>query len=152
LANATETLALKVGDEVAKSLDVSVVGTQFVKEAGKQYLRVFIDKDGGVGIDECEQFSRAFEKEFDLVDTIKTEYILEVSSPGLDRKLKTEREFSHFMGRDVDVKLYKAVDGKKEFSGKLIGFDNDIATIQYNEEEILVNTKEAVYIKLHFEF
>ncbi len=152
MANATETLALKVGDEVAKSLDVSVVGTQFVKEAGKQYLRVFIDKDGGVGIDECEQFSRAFEKEFDLVDTIKTEYILEVSSPGLDRKLKTEREFSHFMGRDVDVKLYKAVDGKKEFSGKLIGFDNDIATIQYNEEEILVNTKEAVYIKLHFEF
>jgi len=152
LANAAETVAFEIGDKVAKSLSLFLVDAKFQKEGGKQFLRIYIDKDGGVGIDECEKFSRAFEQEFDAVDPINTEYTLEISSPGLDRKLKTEREFTHFMGRDVDVKLYKEIDGKKEFTGKLENFDGKAATINCCGEAVLVNIKDAAFIKLHFEF
>ena len=145
-------LVLKTADELAADIGISVVDAEFKKEAGKQYLRVFIDKEGGVGIDDCEEFSRAFEKKLDEIDPIKEEYTLEVSSPGLERRLKTKREFDYFTGREVDVKLFSPQNGLKEFSGKLIGFDGKTAEIEYGGGTVLVNVKEAAYIKLHFEF
>lgn len=151
MANKTELIALEIGDRIAAEYGYYVVDAQFKKEAGKQFLRLFIDKDGGVGIDDCETFSRAFSDAIDELDPIEQEYTLEVSSPGVDRKLKTEREFLHYAGREVDVKLFKAVDGKKEFSGILKEFENGTATIDCGED-IKVNTKDAAYIKLHFEF
>ena len=90
---------------------------------------IFIDSEDGVGIDDCETFSRAFEERFDPIDPTENEYTLEVSSPGLDRKLKTEREFKHFIGREVDVKLFSDKDGKKEFTGILTDFENGAATV-----------------------
>ncbi|HAL62980.1 MAG TPA: ribosome maturation factor RimP [Clostridiales bacterium] len=152
MANDIVNLALKIGDELAADMGVSVVDAEFKKEAGKQYLRIFIDKENGVGIDDCEAFSRAFEKKFDKSDPVKDEYTLEVSSPGLDRKLKTKREFDYFAGREVDVKLFSEKNGLKEFSGKLIDFDGKTAKIEYGGDVILVNIKEAAYIRLHFEF
>lgn len=152
MANDIVNLALKIGDELAENMGVSVVDAEFKKEAGKQYLRVFIDKKDGVGIDDCEAFSRAFEEKFDSSDPVKDEYTLEVSSPGVDRKLKTKREFDYFSGREVDVKLFSERNGLKEFSGKLIGFDGKTVKIEYDGDIILVNVKEAAYIKLHFEF
>ena len=145
-------LAFETGDAIAENMGVKVIDAELKKEAGKQYLRVFIDKEGGVGIDDCEAFSKAFEAEFDKLDPIKTEYTLEVSSPGLERKLKTKREFDYFMGREVDVKLFAEKDGLKEFCGTLLDFDGKTAKIDYLGKIISVNIKEAAYIKLHFEF
>lgn len=152
MANKTELLALEIGDKVADKLGMTVVDAQFKKEAGKQFLRMFIDKEGGVGIDDCETFSRAFSDEIDAVDPIETEYTLEVSSPGVDRKLKTEREFLHYLGRDVDVKLFKAIDGKKEFTAILKSFNEGKAVVECGGAPLEINVKDAAYIKLHFEF
>ena len=152
MANEIEKRALDIGDAVAESIGVSVIDAEYKKEAGKQYLRIFIDKEGGTGIDDCEAFSRAFEQKFDELDPIKTEYILEVSSPGLERKLKTKREFDYFKGREVDIKLFSEKDGLKEFSGILLGFDGKTVQIEYGGDTVSVNVKEAAYIKLHFEF
>lgn len=151
MANKTELIAFEIGDKICDKMGLYLVDAQFKKEAGKQYLRLFIDKDGGVGIDDCEAFSRAFETAIDEADPIDAEYILEVSSPGVDRKLKTEREFSHYIGREVDVKLFKAEDGKKEFTGILKEYEDGTCTIS-GDCEIKVNTKDAAFIKLHFEF
>lgn len=151
MANKTELIALEIGDKIAAEHGYCVVDAQYKKEAGKYFLRLFIDKDGGVGIDDCEVFSRAFGDAIDEVDPIEQEYTLEVSSPGVDRKLKTEREFLHYIGREVDVKLFKAEDGKKEFSGILKEY-TDGEVIIGSDKDIKINTKDAAYIKLHFEF
>lgn len=152
MANKTELLAFEIGDAVAKDMGIFVVDAQFKKEGGQQYLRLFIDKDGGVGIDDCEKFSRAFEAEIDKSDPIEKEYVLEVSSPGVDRKLNTQREFLHYVGRDVDVKLYKAVNGIKEFSGCLKSYENEIVIVETGGKPMEINIKDAAFIKLHFEF
>ncbi len=152
MANKTEILALEIGDKVAEKLGMTVVDAEFKKENGKQFLRMYIDKDGGVGIDDCETFSRAFGDELDVLDPIEKEYTLEVSSPGVERKLKTEREFLHYIGREVDVKLFKASNGKKEFNGILKAFSEGMATVDCGGEPLLINVKDAAFIKLHFEF
>jgi len=151
LANKTELLAYEIGDKLGEKMGVYLVDAQFKKEAGKQFLRLFIDKDGGVGIDDCEAFSRAFSDIIDELDPIDTEYTLEVSSPGVDRKLKTEREFLHYIGKEVDVKLFKAENGRKEFCGTLKAYGNSVAVIDC-DGDIEVNVKDAAYIRLHFEF
>ncbi|MDD6736060.1 MAG: ribosome maturation factor RimP [Clostridiales bacterium] len=151
MANEAEKLAFEVGDEVAETMGYALVDAQFKKEGKDRYLRLFIDKDGGVGIDDCEKFSRAFETEYDRRDPIDGGYILEVSSPGLDRKLKTEREFKHYIGRIVDVKLFKESDAGKEFSGTLTGFDGKTVSIECEGRNVNINPKEAAYIRLHFE-
>lgn len=152
MASRTEIIAMEIGDIVSAKLKMVLVDAEFKKEAGKNILRLYIDKNGGVGIDDCEAFSRAFEAEFDEQDPIEKEYVLEVSSPGVDRKLKKEREFLHYLGRQVDVKLYKALDGKKEFSGILESYDEGNLVVNIGGELLKINIKEAVYIKLHFEF
>ena len=152
MANRAVDLAYERGDGLAQKFGFFVVDIQLKKEAGKQFLRIFIDKEEGIGIDDCEMFSREFEKAFDAEDPIDAEYTLEVSSPGLDRKLKTAREFEHFKGREVDVKLFRETDGLKEFSGVLSDFDGKTASIEYKGKTVGVNIKEAAYIKLHFEF
>lgn len=151
MANEAEKLAFEVGDEVAETMGYALVDAQFKKEGKDRYLRLFIDKDGGVGIDDCEKFSRAFETEYDRRDPIDGGYILEVSSPGLDRKLKTEREFKHYIGRIVDVKLFKESDAGKEFSGTLTGFDGKTVSVECEGRNVNINPKEAAYIRLHFE-
>ncbi len=152
MANAAEKLAFELGDKIAGNMGFTLVDVQLVKEGKGKYLRLFIDKDGGVGIDDCECFSKAFETEFDACDPIDGGYILEVSSPGLDRKLKTEREFMHYIGREVDVKLFQKSEVGKEFTGILSGYEKGAATISVDGTDITVNPKDAAYIRLHFEF
>ena len=143
---------MEIGDRVAEILGMKVVDAQYKKEDGRQILRIFIDKIGGVGINECEEFSRAFEEEIDKDDPIETEYVLEVSSPGVERKLKTEREFLHYIGAKVDVKLFSQLNGKKEFTGIIKNYENGEITFDCGGELLTTNTKNAAYIKLHFEF
>ncbi len=152
MASKIEQTAFEVGDVIAKEQGVFLLHTEFKKESGESYLRLFIDKEGGVGIEECENFSRAFSDKIDELDPIEEAYVLEVSSPGADRKLTTEREFIHYIGRKVDVKLYAARDGKKEITGILKGYEDGTALIDAGGEVFEISKKEAVYIRLSFEF
>ncbi|MBQ7794806.1 MAG: ribosome maturation factor RimP [Clostridia bacterium] len=152
MANKTEELAFKIGDELARKQGVFLVHAEYKKEDGDYYLRLYIDKEGGVGIDDCEVFSRAFSDKMDEIDPIKEAYILEVSSPGADRKLTTEREFKHYIGREVEAKLYAAKNGKKEISGILSGFENGVAVLDADGESVGIPKKDAVYIRLSFKF
>ena len=150
--NAVETAVIAIADQLAEEMNMYVVDVECKKEDSGRVLRIYIDKPDGVGIDDCEEFSRAIEPALDEEDPIKEAYTLEVSSPGADRKLVWEREFLYYIGREVDVKLYKAADGKKEFTGILAGYDGTFVTVSTDETEIKVKISEAVYIRLHFEF
>lgn len=152
MAGAIEKKALETADLVAERLGYFVVGAEYKKEAQDKYLRIYIDKPQGVGINECEEFSRAFETEFDKLDAIDEAYILEVSSPGVDRVLKTQREFDYYVGREVEIKLYKAINKRKEFTGVLEGFDGESITVKCGDEQLTIPIKEAVYVRLYFTF
>lgn len=142
----------EVGDEIAEKLGMFLVDASLDRENGEKFLRLYIDKEGGVTLDDCESFSRSFESEFDKVDPIDGAYCLEVNSPGVDRILKTEREFLHYTGREVDVKLYSAIDGKKEFSGILREYNSGTAVVEADGAAVEIPVSKAVYIKLMFRF
>ncbi len=126
-----------------------LVDIEFVKEGQNWYLRIYADKEGGISIDDCEVISRLAEKELDKNDPIEQAYILEVSSPGIDRVLKKDADFIKFAGEIVDIKLYKAREKKKEFQGKLKGLEGTIVTIiDENEEEISFERKDIASIRL----
>lgn len=151
MASTIEKKVFGVADPIADELGYFVVDAEYKKENNDKVLRLYIDKPGGIGIDECEIFSRRFDEVFDEMDIINEAYILEVSSPGVDRILKSEREFNYYLGRKVDVKLYKAIDGTKEFDGILKAYKDDTATVCVNGSDIEIPVKEAVYIRLYFE-
>lgn len=147
-----EETVLDMADNLAEKMNFSVVDAEYKKEGGTQVLRVYIDKEGGVDLDDCEKFSRALEEILDREDPIEEAYSLEVSSPGLDRQLNKEREFLYYIGRRVEVKLYKETDGRKEFDGILADYKEKNVYIQTDGETVKVNPKDAAYIKLYFEF
>lgn len=152
MANATELKALEKGEIIAEKQGVYVVDVSYKKEQDTYSLCYYIDKDGGVGIDECELFSKAVEELLDADDFIENEYTLEVSSPGADRKLVKDREFMYYIGREVDVKLYKAENGIKEFTGVLKDYKEKTAYIESDGETMEIPVKQAVYIRLSFKF
>lgn len=152
MAKKIEDLILALAEPVADAQGVYVVDVSYKNGADGYELCVYIDKDGGVGIDDCETFSREFETVMDREDPIENNYVLEVSSPGADRKLVKEREFLYYIGREVDVKLYKAVDGVKEFTGVLTGYKDKTAYVERDGEELQISAKDAAYIKLSFRF
>ena len=108
---------------------------EYVKEGAEYYLRAYIDKEGGITIDDCVDVSRKLSDKLDEDDYIDGEYILEVSSPGLGRTLKRERDFEKSIDREVDLKLYKAIDKEKEFIGILKSYDKDKITSLIEETE-----------------
>lgn len=152
MANKTETAALALAEKTAEELGVYIVDVSYKKEGGDYILCYYIDKEGGVGIDDCEAFSRAMDPILDEADPVEGNYTLEVSSPGADRRLTKEREFLYYIGRSVEVKLFKAVDGIKEFTGVLTGFKDKTAEIDIGGKNISIPVKEASYIRLSFEF
>ncbi len=127
-----------------------LVDVEFVKEGPNWYLRIFIDKEGGVTIDDCEAVSKTLEKIFDEKDPIEQAYFLEISSPGIDRPLKKKEDFVKYNGEMVDVKLYKPYEGSKEYTGKLVGYDeNDgTVTIEVDDKNIAFTKKEIAGIRL----
>ena len=143
-------LAFETGDKIATEQGCFLVDAEFVTEGKEKFLRLYIDKEGGIGIDECEKFSNAFSEIFDVLDPIPDEYVLEVSSPGVDRVLKTKREYEYFSGREVSVKLYAALDGKKEFDGILKSFEDDTVTVETDGKEVSFKKKEAAFVRLAF--
>lgn len=144
----TEALLMPILDEFGFELwDV-----EYVKEGSEYYLRAYIDKEGGITIDDCVDVSRKLSDKLDEDDFIDSEYILEVSSPGLGRTLKSDRDFSKSIGRDTDIKLYKPIDKVKEFEGILKAFDNDTLTFLIDGNERVFNKSEVANVKLHVEF
>lgn len=144
----TEALLMPILDEFGFELwDV-----EYVKEGSEYYLRAYIDKEGGITIDDCVDVSRKLSDKLDEDDFIDSEYILEVSSPGLGRTLKSDRDFSKSIGRDTDIKLYKPIDKVKEFEGILKAFDNDTLTFLIDGNERVFDKSEVASVKLHVEF
>lgn len=132
-----------------------LVDVEYIKEAGQWYLRAYIDKEGGIAVDDCAVISRALGEWLDKNDFIPDSYILEVSSPGLGRPLKKEKDFKRSIGQEVEVKLYKsfADTKRKEFTGILDGYDEDTVTIQTEQEEkITFQRTEIALIRLAFDF
>ena len=130
-----------------------LVDVEYVKEAGTWYLRAYIDKEGGFTVDDCEMVSRRLSDWLDKEDFIDDSYILEVSSPGLGRPLKKEKDFKRSLGEAVDIKLYRAIDRQKDFSGILTAYDADTVTIRYEDgSESTFNRKDIALIRLAFDF
>ena len=128
-----------------------LVDVEWVNEGANWYLRVFIDKEGGITVDDCELVSRAFEEILDKEDYISENYIFEVSSPGLDRPLKKEKDFARSIGKDVEIKLYKALNKEKEFVGVLTAYDPETITITLDDESTMVfNRSDVALIRLAF--
>lgn len=126
---------------------------EFVKEAGTFYLRAFIDKEGGININDCELVSRRLSDLLDEKDFIPDAYILEVSSPGLGRALKKNKHFEKSIGEEVEVKLFKAIDKQKEFTGYLESFNDEVIVIsdeQENEMEFERSNIASVRLVVHF--
>ncbi|MEF9915787.1 MAG: ribosome maturation factor RimP [Lachnospiraceae bacterium] len=128
-----------------------LVDVEYVKEGGTWYLRVYIDKPGGIAVDDCEKVSRAFSELLDTNDYIEDAYIFEVSSPGLGRPLKKEKDFIRSMGEEIEIRTYKAIDKQKEFIGILVGYDKDTVTIELEDETTKIFTKDEIaLIRLAF--
>ena len=108
---------------------------EYVKEGGEYYLRVYIDKEGGITVEDCQLVSRAFNEILDREDYISDQYIFEVSSPGLLRPLKKEKDYVRSVGKLIDIKLYKAVEGQKEYTGILKEYDSETVTLTINDED-----------------
>lgn len=147
----TETV-FDIANPIALANDCFVDDVEFKKEGSDYVLRVIIDvsddTNGGVSIDQCERVSRALSDALDSSDPIPQAYMLEVSSPGIDRELKKDRDFERFMGRDVDVKLYKAIDGTKLISGKLCAYDDNSVTIDIDGKGMQISRADAASIRL----
>ncbi|MFD2628421.1 ribosome maturation factor RimP [Oceanobacillus kapialis] len=111
--------------------DLELVDVEYVKEGKNWFLRVYIDKPGGVDITECGVVSEELSEKLDSTDPIKEAYFLEVSSPGVERPLKTQEDFMNNIDKNIFVKLYEPIEGEKEYEGILKSFDNDLLTIEY---------------------
>lgn len=107
-----------------------LVDVEYVSEGGNRFLRVYVDKEGGIDIDECGRVSEFLSEQLDKNDPIPTAYILEVSSPGAERPLKKPEDYRRAVGKDVYIKTYEAIDGKKEFEGPLLAYDGETLTVR----------------------
>lgn len=148
----TEEAVFNLAEPIAKENGCFIYDIEFVKEGGLYFLRVYADKDGGINLDECEVISRALSDKLDESDPIKQNYYLEVSSPGIERKLKTKEHFERYIGEKIDIGLYKAIDKSKQLTAVLTGFDNGIITVDKNGETIEIPQKETTFVKIHFDF
>jgi ribosome maturation factor RimP len=125
---------------------------EYVREAGQWYLRLLIDKQGGVDILDCEAISRTVSDLLDEADPIESSYVFEVGSAGLERQLKRPGDFEQFMGSPVLVKTYQPKDGRKEFAGTLAGYDNGAVLLDMGGETVRFEKNETALVRLRVEF
>lgn len=129
----------EICEPLVEELKYELVDIEFVKEGPSYFLRVYLDKPGGINLDDCQKMSQLLSDILDEKDPIKVAYYLEVSSPGLDRPLKTDKDLKRNIGKDIEVKLYEALNGKKLIEGTL---DN------YNESSIILKTETNTIIEI----
>lgn len=135
------------------SNNFELVDVEYVKEAGNYYLRIYVDKEGGITVDDCEIVSRALGDLLDEKDFIEDSYILEVSSPGLGRPLKKQKDFKRSVGMEVELHLFKPINKQKDFTGVLVAYtDNDVTISIEENEEMKFERKDIALIRLAFDF
>ncbi|MBO5208413.1 MAG: ribosome maturation factor RimP [Lachnospiraceae bacterium] len=137
---------------IVEKFGVEIYDVEYVKEGSDWYLRAYIDKPGGVNINDCENVSRALSDEMDREDFIEDAYILEVSSPGLGRTLKKDKHLEKSIGEEVEIRTYKPIDKQKEFQGILKAFDAQSITIAIEEEEKVFARTDIALIRLALNF
>lgn len=137
-----------IAEPIAESLGLILWDVKFLKEGSRWYLRITIDKEGGVGIDDCVAMHRAIDGPLDEADPIEQSYNLQVQSPGVERELSRDFHFEAYLGERVQVRLIKAFEGKRDYKGILTSYDGEGITIAVDgETELHVNKKEASWIK-----
>lgn len=138
---------------ILDSLGLELYDVEYVKEAGNYFLRAYIDKEGGVTIDDCEAVSRAYSPKLDEKNFISDAYTLEVSSPGLGRPLRRERDYEKSVGKEIEIHTYRAVDGSKIFFGTLTAYDRATVTIREEDgKERTFDKPDLSMIRLAFDF
>ena len=145
-------LVQKLAQPLCEEHGVSLWDVEYVKEAGQWFLRVFIDKEGGLNITDCEAVSRPLSDLLDEHDPVEGSYVLEVGGAGADRALKKPEHFAAYLGTVVDVKLYRPRDGSKEWSGTLKAYESGDVTLQINDAEVLFPKSDVANVRLHLEF
>lgn len=127
----------------------SLWDVEYVREAGTWYLRVYIDKDGGVGIEDCERISRALDPVLDEADPIPDSYVFEVGSAGIERELKRPSDFERYMGSEVELRLYQPVEGSKVFVGVLSAYNDGTVSINCGGRELSFTKAQTAQVRLH---
>lgn len=139
-------------EPIVIKLNYELYHLEFVKEGGENYLRIYIDNENGITLEDCEKVSRTISDMLDEADPIEEGYYLEVSSPGIDRELHNDKHFERYINSDVDIKLSSLFNGSKKYEGTLIGFDSAFIKIECEGKEIAIPREKINKVKLKVEF
>lgn len=148
MAKVTE-LVRALAQPIAAENGCSIWDVEYVREAGTWFLRVYLDKEGGVNIDDCEAVSRPLSDALDEADPIEGSYTLEVSSAGIDRVLRHPEHFDTFLGAEVEVRLYRPVEGRKDHVGLLKAYDNGDVTVTLPSGDVTFPKKDVAQVRLY---
>lgn len=142
-----EEILYDISMPILEKYNFEFVDAEYKKEGGQWYLRLFIDKEGGITIDDCQLVSEILSDKLDEIDPIDHSYILEVSSPGIDRPLKTERDYKRNLNKELEIKFYDSYDGKKTIEATLLDFDDEKVKLDYKGKEIEVDKKAIAIMR-----
>lgn len=142
----------RIAEPIVEELEFELVDVEYDKENVDYFLRVYIYKEDGVGVEDCQTISRLLSDAIDEADPIPGAYILEVSSPGLDRPIETDRDMERNLNKEVEVKLYSPIDKRRQFEGKLLAYDDETITILENDEEITIKRDSISLMRLVIRF
>ncbi len=148
MSKITDTVA-ELARPIVEAEGCSLWDVEYVREAGTRYLRIFIDKQGGVDIDDCERISRRLDPVLDEADPIPESYVFEVGSAGIERELKRPGDFEAFLGSEVEVRLYQPVNGQKTFVGRLVSHDDGVTEIEVKGKSFRFNKQQTAQVRLH---
>lgn len=138
---------------ILERMNFELVDVEYVKEGGTWYLRAYIDKEGGITVNDCEAVAREMNEILDREDFVEDSYVFEVSSPGLGRPLKKEKDYVRSMGKELEIRTYRAINREKEFYGVLTAYDAGTVTIrQENGEQLTFEKSDIALIRLAFDF
>ena len=152
MAKVTEVAAQLAGPIVAAA-GCTLWDVEYVKEAGEWFLRIYIDKEGGITVNDCEAVAREMNEILDREDFVEDSYVFEVSSPGLGRPLKKEKDYVRSMGKEIEIRTYRAINREKEFYGILSAYDESTVTIETeNGEKMTFEKPDIALIRLAFDF
>jgi ribosome maturation factor RimP len=144
---------LEISRPVAEENGCYIYDIEYVKEGKTRTLRILADKeDGRISLDECEAINRRISELLDVSDPIPENYMLEVSSPGIERRLRTPEHFNKYIGEIVDIGLYKPINNSKSITGRLLSFEDQKITIETEENQLSIMQSETTSVKLHFDF
>lgn len=146
-----ENLVEKLVQEIVANSVIELVDVEYIKER-EWYLRIFLDKEGGIEIEDCHWVSEQLEAKLEKLDPIKESYYLEVSSPGLDRALRKDRDFVRHIGDEIEITTFKPINGQKRIVGKLNGLSNGDISIDVNGSEMKIPRNQTSQVRLYIDF